>query len=175
MIRWKAFNHNGNVYDLSHLHPVTVQYEQPSKGNNPVRVFTVDVCFGLHCFTEGYSEITDSHPLSYGDSRETRLFDFNRYELSKKLPEIIKELNKRSCMHTGHGNFFIIEIVNSEGEKAEYEVYFDVKKVNSDKAHLFVNSAFAADGRRKRKQSKKISLYIILHNKLAGIPIRAPR
>jgi len=174
MIIWEAFNHDGSTYDLSHLHPITVHYEQPSKIGKPARVFTVDVCFGLHCFTEGNSKITDTDPLRYADSREVRLFDFNRYELSKQLPEIIGELNKKSCMHTGHGNFFIIEIVTPDGIKAEYEVYFEVKKVSADKAHLIVNSAFAADGRRKRKQSKKISLYIILHNKLAGIPIKVP-
>ncbi len=175
MIKWEAFNYNESTYDLSHLHPITVHYEQPSKEDKPARVFTVDVCFGLHCFTEGYSKITDSDPLRYADSREVRLFDFNRYELSKQLPEIIRGLNKKSCMHTGHGNFFTIEIITPDGVKTEYEVYFEVKRVNPEKAHLFVNSAFAPDGRRIRKQAKKISLYIILHNKLAGIPIKVPR
>ncbi len=30
--------------------------------------------------------------LLYGDDRETRVFDFHRYELSKQLPTIIEEL-----------------------------------------------------------------------------------
>jgi len=50
MICWRPFTHQGKVYDLTHLHPRTVIYEQAAKGDKPSRRYTVDVIFGLHCF-----------------------------------------------------------------------------------------------------------------------------
>jgi hypothetical protein len=175
MIKWEVFKYNRCEYDLSHLHPTTVVYEQPAKGVQIAKIFTVEVCYSLHCFTEGSSKIANVNPLRYSDTRETRLFDFQRYELSKQLPNIIEGLNHRSCMHTGHGNFFIVELTLQNGVKQEYEVYFEIKIAKPNIAHLFVNSAFAPDGRRTRKQTKKISLFTILANRLSGKPIKAPR
>lgn len=172
MIKWESFKYNGTEYDLSHIHPETIKYIQPAKGELPEKIFTVEICYSLHCFTKGNLQIPEHDPLRYSDARETRLFDFYRYELSKKLPDIIKGLDKKPCMHTGHGNFFVIEIIAPDGKKEEYEVYFEVKKSKPNIAHLMVNSAFVADGNRIRKQTKKISLYVILTNKLTGKPIK---
>lgn len=175
MIKWEAFKHEGCEYDLSHLHPTRISYTQPAKENKPERIYVIDVCYGLHCFTDGEPSSGANKSLRYSDARETRSFSFERYETSKLLPAIIQELNKKACMHTGHGNFFIVEIFSKKGIKLEYEVYFDVKKSSAEIAHLIVNSAFVADGRRKRKQSKKISFYIILNNKLTNKPINPPK
>ncbi len=41
--------------------------------------------------------------MRYGDHRETRIFDFQRYELSKRLPAILETLAQRKCYHTGKG------------------------------------------------------------------------
>ena len=86
----EPFEHQGKVYDLSHLYPFPMRYEQPSKDGKPTRVYKVDVEFSLHCFTRGArkGEVPDA-ALLYSDSRETRIFDFQRYELSKRLPEIV--------------------------------------------------------------------------------------
>jgi hypothetical protein len=111
-MQWKPFEFRGKVYDLAHLHPLSVIYKQPAKANAPARVYRVDVIFGLHCFTRGRNEDeTIESALLYGDDRETRVFDLVRFELSKRLPEIIDTLPRRKCYHTGKGNFFSIEIV----------------------------------------------------------------
>ncbi|MGD0520166.1 MAG: hypothetical protein ABSA48_02815 [Terracidiphilus sp.] len=73
------------------MHPHSVTYVQPAKGDAPARVYKVDVMFGLHCFTRGRGQdVPHENALLYGDDRETRVFDFVRYELSKRLPEIIE-------------------------------------------------------------------------------------
>lgn len=176
MIAWEPFKHGGNIYELSHLHPSIIQFIQPETAGQPTKTYTVEVCYSLHCFSKGVGAIQDPQ-LDYSDARETRSFDFLRYELSKQLPGIIQGLNLRKCMHTGNGNFFVVEIVLPNGIKQEYEVYFDVQRGSAaDVAHLFVQSAFVRDpeNANKRKSTKRISLYVILNNRLAGKPIKMP-
>src|SRR5208282_2728275 len=123
MIRWRPFTHQGKVYDLTHLHPRTVVYEQAAKGDKPSRRYTVDVIFGLHCFTHRIEEADQpDKALLYADNRETRTFDFRRYRLSHLLPEIIGGLPHRRCYHSGKGNFFTIEITDENGRQAEYDI-----------------------------------------------------
>jgi hypothetical protein len=93
MIIWKPFHHNGVTYDLTHLHPYWCAFGQEAKGDKPARKYDVNVIFSLHCFSRKLKagEVLDD-ALAYSDSRETRHFDFRRYELSKLLPEIVRAL-----------------------------------------------------------------------------------
>ena len=92
-MQWKPFQFCGKVYDLAHLHARSVTYEQPARGDAPARVYRVDVIFGLHCFTRARGQnVPYENALLYGDDWELRVFDFVRYELSKRLPEIIEGL-----------------------------------------------------------------------------------
>jgi len=61
-----------------------ITYEQPAKGDKPALQYDVEASFSLHCFTKGIgvNEQLDKD-LLYSDSRETRIFEFRRYELSK--------------------------------------------------------------------------------------------
>jgi hypothetical protein len=108
-VHWKPFIFGGRTYDLSHLHPRTCRYEQPAKGNKPARTYTVDVIFSLHCFTRSLLDGEDvDKGLLYADDREKRVFDFQRYELSKHLPAIIESLDQRKCFQTGNDNFSLL-------------------------------------------------------------------
>ncbi len=171
MIVWAAFTHNDIKYDLSHLHPTKNLYIQAGKDGKPEQKYWVEVCYSLHCFSQKREPIPDTS-LNYSDAKETRTFDFTRYELSKQLPNIIQNLHQKKCMHTGKGNFFLIEVIMPNGEKADYEVYFDIQRANG-KARLFVQSAYVRDiaHGNKTKTTKKISLFVILHNRLTGKPI----
>lgn len=103
---WKPFTLGDECYDLSHLHPRTCRYEQPAKGDKPTRHYTVDVIFSLHCFTRAVldDEAIDA-ALLYGDDRETQIVDFQRYELSKRLPAIIESLGSRKCFEHHRSSF----------------------------------------------------------------------
>lgn len=177
-MRWMPFQYDGTEYDLQHLHPRTVVYTQPEKGANPPRNYTVDVIFSLHCFTRGLENENSDPGLLYSDSRETRIFDLRRYELSKRLPGIIANLTICKCFHTGRGNFFTIKILDDICVPVEYEIYFTASK--SPKAgivNLYVQSAYARDvsHRGNRPRMKPISFSVILYNTLHKIPIIVPK
>lgn len=177
MISWKAFIHLGVEYDLSHLHPSRIQYVQPAKNGLPEKTYNVEISYSLHCFSKSREPGCDPL-LNYSDARETRTFDPKRYELSKQLPQIIQELGQRRCMHTGKGNFFVIEVSVPNSANEEYEVYFDIERSpTKGMVRLFVQSAYVRDTTHGNRLSvtKPISLYVILYNKLNGKPIKVPR
>jgi len=180
MIEWKPFFHAGVTYDLSHLHPFVHTFEQAAKGDKPACTYQVQVIFSLHCFTHeasGAEEVTG--PLGYADSRETRIFDFARYEQSKLLREIVAALPTSPCFHTNHGNFFTVKCLNpSTGQEDTYEVYFTASRSSSKAVplNLFVQSAYVRDRQHVNKPSrKKIDVFVILHNTLNGRPIKVPK
>jgi hypothetical protein len=173
-LQWKPFTFGGECYDLSHLHPRICQYEQPAKGDKPARVYTVDVIFSLHCFTRRlFDDETVDEALCYADDRETRVFDFQRYELSKQLPAIIESLGKQKCFHTGHDNFFSVALIDANKQRVEYDIFFTASR-SSRKGivNLYVQSAYvrdAAHGNRPRMTSP-IGFYVILYNVLHNRP-----
>ncbi len=175
-MQWRPFQYRERVYDLAHLHPRTVEYAQPAKGTAPERIYRVDIRFGLHCFTRGrqVKEASDSD-LHYADERETRIFDFERYELSKYLPDIIAGLERRKCFHTGKGNFFSIEIVLNGGGTVEYDIFFVASRsALRGRINLFVQSAYVRDKDHSssRPAKKPIGFYVILFNTLHNRPIK---
>jgi hypothetical protein len=178
-MQWKPFQFCGNVYDLAHLHPRFLTYEQPANGDVPARVYRVDVIFGLHCFTRARGQnVPHENALLYGDDRETRVFDFVRYELSKRLPEIIEGLAQRKCYHTGKGNFFSVEIVREDGQVVEYDIFFAASRSSTKgKINLFVQSAYVrdADYASNRPHRKPVGFYVILFNTLNNRPIKTPK
>lgn len=169
MIAWQPFVHAGIEYELSHLHPRWFTFVQPAKGNAPAREYQVHVTYGLHCFTRGRKGEPDDHPLCYRDSRETRLFDFRRYALSRGLSAIVESLPRTKCFHTNHGNFFIVTRVDAvTGAQEEYEVYFDTSrsKERNGALNLFVQSAFVRDqAHQTRPKRKPIGFFVVLYNR----------
>ncbi|OZB05561.1 MAG: hypothetical protein B7X54_05035 [Idiomarina sp. 34-48-12] len=112
--------------------------------------------------------------MRYADSRETRIFCFDRYQLSFLLPDIVKVINQKKCFHTGKGNFFIIEVPNNDGKPLEYEIYFNVARANGGRFRLFVESAFVRDDEHQSSQPKKnkINFFVIAHNRQKNKPIK---
>ncbi|HEY4959341.1 MAG TPA: hypothetical protein VFC15_15110 [Candidatus Limnocylindrales bacterium] len=177
MISWESFRHQNTAYDLTHLHPRIVIFTQAAKGDRPERTYTVNVAFGLHCFTRGLKENEQPDPaLSYSDSREARIFDFERFELSKRLPALVQNLPQSKCFHTGHANYFSIEVLNDQGHAIEYEIYFAVTRSGKKggRLTLFVQSAYVRDDKHglNKPQKKAISFYVILFNTLNDRPIK---
>jgi len=133
----------------------------------------------LHCFTRVRGQnVPHESALLYGDDRETRVFDFVRYELSKQLPEIIKGLARRKCYHTGKGNFFSIEITRRDREVLEYDIFFVASRSSmKGKINLFVQSAYLRDENyaSNRPERKPIGFFVILFNTLNNKTIRAPK
>lgn len=174
MIVWEAFEYQGITYDLSHLHSSRVKYIQPRKAANPERTYKVEVHYSLYCFSKALTPSADPL-LNYSDARETRTFDIERYELSKRLPQIIQGMNSKWCMHTRHGKFFVVEPIILNNVQENYDVFFNVtRSTTKGVASIFVQSAYVRDSMHSNRLflTKKISLYVILNNKLIGKPIR---
>ena len=110
--------------------------------------------------------------MEYADARHVRVFDFERYELSKQLPKIIEGLEGRKCWNSGKGNFFTIEVIAEDGKAADYDVFFEVSKSSQKgRINLFVQSAYIRD-RKTLKSSSPIKFRYILYNTLNRIPIK---
>jgi hypothetical protein len=179
MRQYSPFKYHGRTYNLSHLNELVVTYIQPASGRKPQKKYKVVVLFSHHCFTRKDSENTDPD-LVYNapGKKDPRVFDFGRYELSKKLPHIIQNLDKRECFHTNHGAFFTIDIQNTANKKVEYEIYFDVycpkrrtETRQRPRLTMIVQSAYKRDEERKednRPRKKKIKLFAILYNVQKG-------
>jgi hypothetical protein len=178
-MQWKPFQFRGELFDLAHLHPRSVTYVQPARGDAPARTYRVDVIFGLHCFTRGRSQdTTQESTLLYKDDREIRVFDFVRYQLSKRLPEIVEGLARKKCYHTGKGNFFTVEIVQDDGKVIEYDIFFVASRSSTKgKINLFVQSAYVRDAMHasSRPARKPVGFYVILFNTLHNRPIKSPQ
>jgi hypothetical protein len=175
-MNWNPFRFNDAVYCLNHLRSQRKIFEQAAKGDKQALQYKVDVIFGLHCFTRGIKadEVIDDQ-LLYSDSRESRIFDFQRYELSKQLPSIVETLVTRKCSHSGKGNFFTIELLTADQEIIQYEVFFEVSRsTQKGVLNLFVQSAYVRDELHRSNTPKKkpIGFLVILHNILNNKPIK---
>lgn len=176
---WPAFVHNGVRYELNHLDSFEHVYEKPAQGDKPAVEYRVFVYFSDHCFTERQKP-GDDPLLKYPHSppAKPRTFDVARYELSKKLPDLVRNLMGRKCFHTYHGNYFIIEITTHEGVRVEYEVYFKPYREQSDRQlRLVIESAFPRDPDKlaSREDLSPVKFDFLIHNAQSGKATKRPQ
>jgi len=185
MTKWKSFTYGGIVYDLSHLDPSTEYYIQPSFGGKPEQKYKVHVGYSHHCFTNGDNLQKQCDPsLLIRDSKQSgtcngdpRPFDVDRYKLSFYLPSIVKNIHIKKTFHTGKGNFFLVELVDSNGVGVEYEVYFKVYKASSRGwLDMIVQSAYTRtkNPSGRTKKGKPINIFALFNNVLKGKVPREP-
>ncbi len=141
-MKWQAAIIDGKIFDLAHLHPFCFSLHLAAQRNLPAVTFEIDVTFGLHCFTEE-TKPGDCIALHYSDMRERRTFNFERYQFSLRLPEIIRTLATRRCYQGKYNNFMTFEIMRN-GILVHYQVYFQVTKSRNmpGRLTLFVQSAY---------------------------------
>ena len=75
------------------------------------------------------------HHYSTGP-RDLRKFCPDRYELSKRLPDFVRELDGRKCFFADRYNYFIVELPETLPAGFEYWVFFDVRSVDEPDAVL---------------------------------------
>ncbi|WP_095205135.1 hypothetical protein [Mesorhizobium carmichaelinearum] len=165
-MQWKPFIHGAIIYDLTHLHPFSFDLVVEASGGKPARSYRLNTEFSLLCFSRspraGEAISTD---LAYSDSRETRIFDADRYEQSKLLPQIVRSLAERPCFHDTHGNFYVFEIVKADGTISYYSVFFTLSKAGKKAGrNLFISSAHMRPDRPYAHSVKPIRFRILVHN-----------
>ena len=175
---WTAFTYEDKVYDLAHLHPKPVVYVRKAEGNQPERQYKVDIIYSLHCFSHKIKPSEGPEPaLLYCDHAETRVFDFDRWQLSFRLPEIVEALMQKKCFHTGHNNFFTVEFL-AGASIVKYEIFFTVSKSSiKGRLNLFVQTAFVrtAPPPPMPRRNPPIKFYFILYNTLNNLQIKLPK
>jgi hypothetical protein len=113
---------------------------------------------------------------AYADSREVRLFDEQRYTHSLRLPEVIRSIGDRRCFHTGHDNFFTVELIDAQDKRVEYTVQLS-RAPSKGRLNLYVQSAYVQDDipQRRPKPRKPIRFSVIAYNVAVGKAIKVPK
>lgn len=173
---WKNFILNDETYDLSHLNAQWVEYLDQRDEKKPV-AYKFIVTYGLHCFTKDSDDVDisneESQLLMYSAPKESRQFNFERYQLSKQLPNIIKSLGDRETLvcHAGYGKFATVKVLDSNGIEVDYYVAFAVFK-EAKKLRLHVQSAYPKyEGIGK---VKKVGFFVIAKNLLNNQKLPKP-
>lgn len=169
-MKWKAFTHEKTVYDFGHLDPFEYDLVVPEKDDKPEQRYRLNVTFSMHCFTRDARK-GEQIPaeLAYSDSRETRFFEFDRYEQSKGLAKIVRTLGERKCHHDKHGNFYVFEVVDADGRKQYYSVFFTLSKAGKKAGlNLYITTAHMRPAQPYAKNVKPVRFSVIVHNIWTG-------
>jgi hypothetical protein len=172
LIKFPVFRHAGTVYDLSHLDPSVVEYIQAATETVAAKVYKVNVIYTQHCFTRDIPRSgAYDETLAHRDGKEVRLFDVDRWELSKRLPEIVLALAERTCQHAKENNFVTVEAVTADGDVLEYDIFFVASKaMRTGFINLFIQSAYI---REQKQTGKRVGFLKILFSALNGKKLRA--
>lgn len=123
--------------DLSHLEPFEFTILPLGLDGSA----TISVRFHDHCFSETYDQTKHQSFIRTNQSAtgELRAFDSARYELSKRLPEIIRQMDGQKIASTREGNMVKITLQNGQ----TYPVFFTMRRAGKRRVELFVVSAYA--------------------------------
>ena len=160
--------------NLSHLNAHHVEYVDSRKASKP-KTYKFIVTYGSHCFTKGTEEPSSEElqALMYRAPKESRPFNFERYELSKQLPSLIGSLGAKSTLvfHAGYGNFATIRVIDLDGNEADYFVPFKAFR-EKKRLRLHIPSAYPKYEREGRV--KKVGFFVIANNLLRGRQLPKP-
>lgn len=176
--RFEGVYYRGEALDLQHLDAFALKVD-PGLG---VEIDVV-ILFSCHCFTvsfkrDGRGEALVPVDEVFDNGRERRVLCLKRYEHSKILPRVIKELGARTIQvaATDRQNFVTFEVLDAlEGTKHRYAVYFEVTKDKRRKKRLIlhVQSAYVPDQLTKRQEKAgKVSFTVLLRKAYLGEKIR---
>lgn len=155
-------------YDLSHLDAHIATYID-SRNSDRIEEYAFLVTYSCHCFAKEMNEDSDLN-LIYVACRESREFNFERYELSKGLRAIIETLPEQLVFHAGYSNYAVIKSKDMNGNPIDYFIVFKAFK-EKKKFRLHVVSAYPNEEIGK---IKKVKFLAIASNLAKGKPLPKP-
>ncbi len=176
ILRWQSVVLNGESHSLEHLNASIRELVIAPNARAPERRVRLAVTYGLHCFSVSIDDVKSTNVV-VSDGREQRTFDLVRYRLSLALPDIVSSLELRRCFHTGHRNFFTVELVDEQGQKQDYVIYFRTWRAATGEAgdvRLHVESAYLRSDAPQRHK-KSIRFKVIVANTYTGKEIQEPK
>ena len=115
-ISWRNFKLGDRIYDLSHLDAHETEYIESRKDGSST-TYRYIVTYSFHCFTK--TEINQIDEYLYHAPKESRHFNFKRYQLSLQLRDIINSLNKHVCFraseYKGRESYAICKLKDETG------------------------------------------------------------
>jgi hypothetical protein len=136
---WSELIVEGEATDLSHLEPfqfvvVPIGLEGDA---------TISVRFHDHCFTEIFDPAKHGSAIrtNQASSSEMRAFSAKRYELSKLLPNIVRQMDGQKIASTREGNMVKVTLQNGQ----TYPVFFTLRRAGKRRVDLFLVSAYVWD------------------------------
>lgn len=177
LLHWQPHtDKDGRPYPLHHLHPFREPFTLAATGKHPARELMLHFAFSLHCFTHRIA--ADDDPADdYSDNRETRCFDFDRYQLSFRLPAIARELNTRPC-HFARSSGGLVNYVTLElDEHVRYAAFFDLKRwyeQGPDSVLIMFESAYALEAGKGNPAKGRISFNALLGHTIRGTKPKPP-
>ncbi|KWN83012.1 hypothetical protein [Burkholderia stagnalis] len=178
----------GQQYDLTHLIGGLISLTIPASGKYPEIVATMSVEYMSHCVSYGPAD--DGPPLDFeqlGHARRVldhrnieRAFCFDRHRWSLQLPGIVGRLEAYTCYFTGRENWMVMELIDDQGQKVEYEVFFRLRRgAEANTLRLVIESAYVRNPDRggpgiPRSRRGKIRFAVMAAKTLRGEPIRDP-
>ena len=112
-----------------------------------LREVEIIVEFSDHCYSEKYDP--DKHgPLgrtARSDKGNERVFDEERYRLSLRLPELVRNLAGKRIVQTKNSTLVRINL----SMEVEYAIFFTLKKAGVCECKMYVISAYPLDAGRK--------------------------
>jgi hypothetical protein len=172
---WKAHvARDGTTYDLSHLDPLRFEVSFDEYKGLPARVIAVHVGFALHTFTIDEDQAGADSDL-FDTDRERRVFDRERYELSKRLRQVLLDLPKSKCFFTSGISFLTVR-GDAVPAGFEYRVFFTVRRRAKDAVELIVQSAYLGriDLAPRGRTKQPVGFRVILINTCDGRPVKRP-
>ncbi len=171
LMRWIPHKDGtGRSFSLDHLHPFRFQFVMPAANGRLETSVMIHVGFGLHCFTR-CSEPADPECDRYGDDRESRTFDRERYELSKQLRPIVEGLRQRQCAFARDDNYVTVDLGDVGGVQTRYGVFFNIKRWKErgpNAVLLVVQSAYRLDEGKQVPGRGRIKFQALVGHALRG-------
>lgn len=169
--RFGSVTFRGQAWDLSHLDAFALKFDLALTAG-PMSVDVV-VLFSCHCFThERGHDHRPEHAIPvdelYTDSREIRVLNEERYELSRLvLRALICDLANRTIQVADprRPNFITVEVTTKGGKTQQYAVFFEVERDRIRKKRLLlrVQSAYVLPALTKRqRRARKVRLATLL-------------
>lgn len=143
----------GKTYDLSHLEPIRMEVEYEEKKVLVKRMVTF--LFSCHCYSRSPVTSEDvSHDMVVMDGNCSRVFSEERYELSRLLPDLVRDLPNQKIYQTEHRNYLHLPCVDKLGQKFTYLIAIRIKKGGGD-ILVRIESAYPIDKLEDRRKRDK--------------------
>lgn len=173
------FVHAGVTYDLAHLNPFHMSVESLRAG----RELRVHVVFTNHCFSEGFDAAIHgaTSPL-IPRQQPLRVFNQTRYDLSKQLPLLIREVNhpRAQVQQTSAGRNWV-HSVRIDTPAGPYHVFFVLRRERREEnrrlqdLNMTVESAYPQGDQRAPQVRGRIGFVLLAGKTFRGEPVATKR